>query len=235
MSAVLTAFWNRHKKFKQNQKNGKPSHCVIICDLVSSKNNKLGIRQIFQKSVLRNEVSCMKIQSFRARRPMLWRNSRHRFSRWSHILHKRAAWNSKQCHAEGSFDFLCIKKSFSIFWVRKMVCFVKNLSNIYCQIAPLYFSKILDHILCPIDQIVVCQKFFIYISSNRQISADSVGSGSNLNYSCFIVCLLLFLKKIIFRYTSSLFYQRSNKSFARFNPLATNGYARRFDCILKSA
>ena len=43
--AVLTAFSNRHKKFKKNNKKiQKPSHCVIICDQVSRKNNKLVIR-----------------------------------------------------------------------------------------------------------------------------------------------------------------------------------------------
>ena len=45
--AVLTAFWNGHKKFKKNQKIGKPSHCVIICGQVPRKNNKLVIRQLF--------------------------------------------------------------------------------------------------------------------------------------------------------------------------------------------
>ena len=34
----------RAKKFKKNQKIGKPSHCVIIYDQVSGKNNKLVIR-----------------------------------------------------------------------------------------------------------------------------------------------------------------------------------------------
>jgi hypothetical protein len=38
-------------KFKKNQKNVKPSRCVMLCDLVSMKNNKLGILQPFQKSV----------------------------------------------------------------------------------------------------------------------------------------------------------------------------------------
>ena len=38
----------------------KPSHCVMLCDLVSRKNNKLAILQIFLKSVLTNDLSCSK-------------------------------------------------------------------------------------------------------------------------------------------------------------------------------
>ena len=44
---VLTAFRNKHKKFKKNQKIGKPSHWVIICGQVPRKNNKLVIWQLF--------------------------------------------------------------------------------------------------------------------------------------------------------------------------------------------
>ena len=57
---------------KKNQKDGNPSQCVIICDLVTIKNNKLGIRQISFKSVLRNELSCTKIRGFHAKWRMLW-------------------------------------------------------------------------------------------------------------------------------------------------------------------
>ena len=65
--AVLTTFSNGHKKFKKIQKIGKPSHCVIICDQVSRKNNKLVIGKLFLKSVLRNELSCVKIHGFQAK------------------------------------------------------------------------------------------------------------------------------------------------------------------------
>ena len=104
--AVLTAFWNGHKKFKKNSKNGKPSHCVIICDQVSRKNNKLVIQRLFLKNVLRNELLCAKIHGFQAKWSILWPHSWHSLFKWSHIVYKGAYWNSKQC---------CLKKfSFSL-------------------------------------------------------------------------------------------------------------------------
>ena len=45
-------------------------------------------------------------------------------------------------------------------------------------------------------------KVLIHLSWKRQISADSVGSGSNLNCSCLIVCYLFF-PKIISSYLSN--------------------------------
>ena len=81
---------------------------------------------------------------------------------------------------------------------------MKNLPNIWCKFESLHFSKILDHILLQIDQMFECQMIFIHLSSKRQISIDSVGTGSNLNYMCLIVCSLFF-QKIISRYTSSHF------------------------------
>ena len=104
--AVLTAFWNGHKKFKKNQKIGKPSHCVIIYDQFSRKNYKLVIRKLFLKSVLKNELSCMKIHGFQAKWSILWPHSWHSLFKWSHIVHKGAYWNGKQC---------CLRKfSFSL-------------------------------------------------------------------------------------------------------------------------
>ena len=97
MPAVFTPFWNRHKNFNRNQKIGKPSHCVVICDQVSRKNNKLVIRQLFLKSVLRNELSCMKIHGLQTKWSILWPHSWHSLFKWSHIVQKGAYWNGKQC------------------------------------------------------------------------------------------------------------------------------------------
>jgi hypothetical protein len=36
-----------HKKFIKNQKNVKPSPCVMLCDQVGRKNNKVGLIEIF--------------------------------------------------------------------------------------------------------------------------------------------------------------------------------------------
>ena len=95
--AVLTVFWNGHKKFQKIQKSGKPSHCVIICDQVIRKNYKLVIRQLFLKNVLRNELSCVEIHGFQAKWSILWPHSWHSLFKWSYIVLKGASWNSKQC------------------------------------------------------------------------------------------------------------------------------------------
>jgi hypothetical protein len=63
---------------------------------------------------------------------------------------------------------------------------------------------ILYHTVCPIHHLFEWKKFFSLPSKNWQISADSAGSGSNLNYRCIIVCSCFFLK-IIFRYKSIYF------------------------------
>jgi hypothetical protein len=64
---ILAAFWSRHKKFKTIQKNTNPSCCVMFCDLVTMKNNKLGILQLFWKSVHKKELSRTKFYGFQAK------------------------------------------------------------------------------------------------------------------------------------------------------------------------
>jgi hypothetical protein len=66
MPTVLVIFWNRHKKFKQNQKNTKSSRCVMLCNLVANKSNRLGILQTFWKIIHKKELSCMKFHWFQA-------------------------------------------------------------------------------------------------------------------------------------------------------------------------
>jgi hypothetical protein len=65
--AVLAAFWNRHNKFKKTQKDTNPSRCIMLCDLVARKNNKLWILPTFWKSVHKKELPCMKFHGFQAR------------------------------------------------------------------------------------------------------------------------------------------------------------------------
>ena len=100
------------------------------------------------------------------------------------------------------FIFVARKIHFSFSECRKQGCFVKKLPNIWCKFEPLHLKKILDHILLTIYQMFACQMIFIHLSPKRQISIDSAGTGSNLNYMCLIVCSLFF-QKIISRYTSS--------------------------------
>ena len=109
------------------------------------------------------------------------------------------------CHFAPYLLYLLHGKShFSIFRVPKLVFFVKDIPNLGCKIVPNQFSKILYHISCGINQMVVCQKLFIHLSSKWQISAYSAGTRSNLNYKCFIV-FSLFFANFFFRYKSSHF------------------------------
>ena len=132
MPAVLTAFWNGHKKFIKNQIIGKPSHCVIICYQVSWKNNKLVIQKLFLKSILRNELSHVKIQGFQAKWSILWPHSWHNLFKWSHIVHKGASWNSKQC---------CLRK-FSFSLHRKFIFHFSSARNeVFCEGPTIYLLQ----------------------------------------------------------------------------------------------
>ena len=118
--------------------------------------------------------------------------------------------------SEGSFHFRFTKKSFPIFRVPKLGFFVKDLTNLGCKIVPCQFSKILYHISCAINQLVVCKKLFNHLSSKWQISADSAGTGSILNYKCFIVFSLFFVN-FSFRYKSSHFIKVIPKVLLRWH------------------
>ena len=106
--------------------------------------------------------------------------------------------------AEQSFQLYCTKKPFFIFRVRKIGFFVKHLPKICCKMGDHHFYKILDHISCTNNQMVVSEKLSIQPFPKRQIPADSVETGSNLNYRCFIVCSWFF-EKLISRYASRCF------------------------------
>ena len=122
------------------------------------KNNKLVIRKLFLKSVLKNELSCMKIHGFQAKWSILWPHSWHSLFKWSHIVHNGAYWNSKQCFLRefsfslnGKFNFHFPSARIEFFLWRACHIFVAKLDqNI--------FSKILGHIWFTIDQMVGCEK-----------------------------------------------------------------------------
>jgi hypothetical protein len=130
---VLAAFWNRHKKFKNNQKYSNPSCYVMLCDLVANKNNKLEISKTFWKSVHKKELSCMKFHGFQAK----WASYAHNHGivcsndpilctcvplGMANIVHFRC------------FAFLGIKSSFFIFLAQKMAFLWSTYQN--------YVSKI---------------------------------------------------------------------------------------------
>ena len=63
--ADLTIVWNEHNKFKNDRNNVKPSRGVILCDIVTTKNIKLEILQIFQKNLLKMSYHVRGLMSFR--------------------------------------------------------------------------------------------------------------------------------------------------------------------------
>ena len=113
------------------------------------------------------------------------------------------SWDGKQCWP-WVFHPLRTENPFTIFPVPRSVFFVKQLPRMCCKTGPTHFSSIVDNILCRIHQLVSSQKLSGHPWRNRQITADSAGSGSNLNYSSIIVCSW-FSPKIIFRHKTCYF------------------------------
>ena len=105
------------KKFKKNQNDVRPSRGFIIYVLVSIKNNKLGIQQLYKKWVHRNELSSTKIHVFRSKWRVLWPHPWHSLFICAHILQKHASWKHGQCWRR-KFSFSLDKKPFSIFRVK---------------------------------------------------------------------------------------------------------------------
>ena len=137
----------------------KPSHCVMLCDLVSRKNNKLTILQLFLKSLLTNDLSCLKFHELHGK--CLCYGHIHGIVRLNEpILCTHIRLYVANNVAEESFQIYTTKKSFSIFLVSKSWIFVKNLLIIRFKIVPHHFYKISDHILSTIRQTVASKSFF---------------------------------------------------------------------------
>jgi hypothetical protein len=126
---VLAAFWNRHKKCKKNQNNTNPLRCVMLCDLVSRKNNKLRILQLFWKSVHKKELSRTKFYGFQAKWDSYGYNHNIVCSNDPILCICVHLGMTNNVYLE-SYNFRCTKNSFFIFLVQKMGFFVKRLPNI---------------------------------------------------------------------------------------------------------
>ena len=150
MSAVFTVYWNRHTKFKKNQINGKPSRGVMICDLVSTKKYRLVIQKLYWKSVLRNELSSMKIHVFQAKWRMLWPHSWNSLLKCAHIRHRHTSWNHEQCFWI-KFSFSVHKKIIYHIPSEKMGYFLKQVPKICGKLGEIHFLKILYHIIFKIN------------------------------------------------------------------------------------
>ena len=134
---------------------------------------------------------------------------------------------------KGVFIFFARKIHFPFSECPKWVFFVKDLPYICCKIGSNQFYKNTRPYLMHNWPNGWVSKDLIHFWWKRQIPADSVGSGSNLNCSYLVVCSLFF-PKIISRYISIYLVSETQKN-CKIQPLASNGHARRFDRILKRA
>ena len=143
------------------------------------------------------------------------------------ILHKNMHLGSTDnVHGE-SFYFYCTKKPFSIFRVWKIDFFAKHQPQICWKIWEIHFLKTLDHVICINNQIVSSKKVSIHLFWKTQVSPDSAGNGSNLNYRCLEICSWFF-EKNIFRYTTTYFIRDT----PRVSQYSTPSYER--SCPRKS-
>ena len=130
----------------------------MLCDLVSRKNNKLAILQVFLKSVLTNDLSCSKFHELQGK--CLCYGQIHGIVCLNEpILCTHIRLYVANNVSEGRFQLYFMKKSFSIFWVPEREFFVKHVPRIHFKMVPHYFSKILDHILSTIHQPVESKSF----------------------------------------------------------------------------
>ena len=114
--------------------------------------------------------------------------------------------------AKGSFHFLCTENSFSIFWVPEMRFFCEGPTIYLLQNWTKSIFQNTRPYLMHNWQNGWVSKVLIHLWWKRQIPADLVGSGSNLNCSCLIVCYLFFTK-IISRYISIYLIRETPKKF----------------------
>ena len=130
----------------------------MLCDLVSSKVNKLAILQIFLWSVLTNDLSCAKFHALQGK--CLCYGDIHGIDCDNvPILCKNIRLGMGNGVVKENFELYCKKISFSIFWVSKREIFVKHLPRICFKIVPHHFCKIVDHILSIIHQLVASKSF----------------------------------------------------------------------------
>ena len=136
----------------------------MLCDLVSRKNNKLAILEVFLKSVLTNDLSCSKFHELQGK-CLCYDQIRGIVCRNEPILCTHIRLYVANNVAEESFQLYSTKKSFSIFSVSKSQIFVKHLLIISFKMVPHHFCKILDHILSTIHQPVASKSF---LASSRK-------------------------------------------------------------------
>ena len=142
----------------------KPSHCVMLCDLVSRKNNKLAILQIFLESVLTNDLSCLKFHELQGK--CLCYGQIHGIVCLNEpILCTIYVFMWQTMLPKTVFNFIARKSHFPFSECQNGSFFVKHVSRIRFKMVPHYFSKILDHILSTIHEPVESKSF---LASSRK-------------------------------------------------------------------
>ena len=153
----------------------------------------------------------MKIHSFQPKCSILWPHSWHSLFKWSNIMHMGAYWNGKQCwlrkfssslHGNFIFHFSIDQNEF--FCEGPTIYLLQNWTRSFSYNTRPYLMHNWPNGWVP--------KAFIHLAWKRQVSANSVGSGSNLNCSCLIFCSLFF-QKIISRYICIYLIRETSKCF----------------------
>jgi hypothetical protein len=111
--------------------------------------------------------------------------------------------------------------------------FVKHLPRNHCKMSKQKFLKWYTTWYVQITTWLHIKRFLGTSYKKRQNVADSVGSGSNLNYKCLIVCSWFF-EKNIFRFTI-IYFIRDPQFFYKIQYIGKNVHARRFGHILNQA
>ena len=145
LSSKRQKIQNGHKKFKKGPKNVNPLRGVILCDIVSRKNIKLGILIMSQKNLHKMTYH---VQGFMAFGP------NDRCYVLNHgivcdavpILCVNVDIRMENNVAQASFPFRRTKKAFFIFRAQKTDGFVAT-TKWLIQNAPPYFTKILDYLI----------------------------------------------------------------------------------------
>jgi hypothetical protein len=130
----------------------------MLCDLITRKNIKLGILQIFWKSVHRKELSYTKFHGFQARWASYGHNPGIVYRNDPILCTCLPLGITNNVYLE-CFPCIGIKSSFFICLAPKMVSFVKHLPKICFKNGQIQFLKITYHILCTIPLFFAWNKF----------------------------------------------------------------------------
>ena len=139
MPAVLTAFWNGHKKVKKNKKLG---NLRIVSSYVAKFLGKITnflYGNYFKKVFSETSYHVWRSMAFKPNDQSYWPRSWHSFFKWSHIVHKGAYWNGKQCCLRKFSFSLDEKNIFHFSSARKEVFLWRNYQIIVAKLDQIIF------------------------------------------------------------------------------------------------